>query len=135
MRFLLCLLILFTNSLFAQKETFKITGADYPDFIAKNQYRYPAYTRAKIFLKNGEEAAARINYNNFLQTVKFISGTDTLEIANQDDINCIVVGADSIFCDKNYYQWIASSSVARLAVIHTYKEGERSLIGAFGTSS
>jgi hypothetical protein len=117
-------------------ETIKITGAEYPDFIAKTQYKYPEYTRAKISLKSGEIASARINYNNFLHMMKYIDEKgDTLEIANADDINYIAVGVDTIFYDKVYYDWVASSGVAKLAQRRTYKVISRALVGAFGTSS
>jgi hypothetical protein len=117
-------------------ETIKITGAEYPEFLAKKQYKYPAYTRAKIAFKNGDMASARINYNNFLHIMKYIDEKgDTLEIANPDDINYLAVGVDTIFYDKVYYDWVASSATARLVIRHTYKESVRELIGAFGTTS
>ena len=81
-------------------------------------------------------ASARVNYNNFLQVMKYIDEKgDTLEIANADDINYIAAGADTIFYDDGYYEWVATSGTARLAVKHTYKEGPKALVGAFGTSS
>lgn len=125
------------SSVFAQKaETIQVTGNEYPEFMAKTQYKYPEYNRAKIAFKNGEIASARINYNNLLNVMKYIGPSgEVLEIANPDDISYLAVGADTIFYDNAYYDWIASSSIAKLAVRHDYKVTDVSLVGAFGTSS
>lgn len=117
-------------------ETIKISGVEYPQFLAKNQYKYPEYVRARISLKSGDMASARINYNNFLNIMKYIDEKgDTVEIANANDINYMAVGIDTIFYDKQYYEWVASSATARLVRRHTYKESTKALVGAFGTSS
>lgn len=133
-----CTLILSLSFLYAQKtETMKVSGSDYPDFLAKNEYKYPVYTKAQIAFKNGVMASARINYNNFKQSMKYIGEKgDTLEIANPEDINYIAIGADSLFYHEGaYYQWVASSATARLVAIHKFKEGPRALVGAFGIAS
>lgn len=130
-------LLFCVSSLFAQMvENIKISGRDYPDFVKKNQYKYPTYTRASIVFNSGEKASARINYNNFSQVMTYINANnDTLEIANAGDIDFISVGTDSIFYDNGYYNWVASSATARLAMKHKYKEVNRALVGAFGTAS
>src|SRR5687768_12280985 len=90
-----CTFILSLSFLYAQKtETLKISGSDYADFLAKNEYKYPVYTKAQIAFKNGVMASARINYNNFKQSMKYIGENgDTLEIANPEDISYIAIGA------------------------------------------
>lgn len=130
--FFLCTIICFAQI----TETLKLRGNDYTEFIAKNQYKYPAYTKAKISFKNAGMASAKINYNNFQDVIKYIDAEgDTLDIANADEINYISVGADTIFHDNGYYQWVASSATARLVVKFKYKEAYRAPIGAFGISS
>lgn len=124
------------NSQGQKIETIKITGAEYPEFINKYEYKFPAYTRAKIALKNGDIAYARINYNNFFNTLKYIDGKgDTMEIANAEEIAYINAGLDTLFYENGYYEWVASSGLARLVVRRAYKEGPRALVGAFGTAS
>jgi hypothetical protein len=140
MKLTLTLTIIFISGILtlnAQKvENIKVTGNEYQEFMANNQYKFPSYTRAKIVLKNGEVASARINYNNFSEVMKYLNEkNDTLEIANPDDINFITVGVDTIFYDNGYYQWIASSSAARLYSKTTYKTVGTALVGAFGTAS
>ena len=121
----------------AQKtETIKVSGAEYPAFMATTQYKYAEYKKAKIVFKNGDLASARLNYDYFNQTMKYIGEKgDTLIIANEDDLHHIAIGTDSFFYDNGYYEWIASSVTARLAVKRTYKETARTLVGAFGTTS
>ncbi|HVF96885.1 MAG TPA: hypothetical protein VM871_06180 [Flavisolibacter sp.] len=129
-------LVFLASFLFAQRiENFKLTGADYPEFISKTQYTFPVYTKAQIAFKSGNVGSVRINYNNYLQAMKYISGLDTLEIANPEDISYIAVGQDTLFYDHAYLHWIASSASVRIAAKVTYKENERALVGAFGSSS
>jgi hypothetical protein len=132
-----CVFIFSISFLYAQKtESIKVSGTEYTDFIAKNEYKYPAYSKAEIAFKNGVVARARINYDNFKNVMKYLGDKgDTLEIANPEDINYIAIGPDSIFYDKGYFQWVASSATARLVARHTFKEGPRALVGAFGTAS
>ena len=125
------------SGLLAQKtETIKVTSYDYADFLAQNQYKYPSYTQGKIAFKNGSVALTKINYNYFLNTIKFIGANgDTLEIAKADDIAFIATGTDSFFYDNGYYQWAASSAAARLAIRYTYKVSDKASVGAFGFTS
>ena len=126
----------FTTSLSAQRtEVIRVKGNDVPAFIAKTKYKFPAFTHAKIFLKNGEVASARINFDYFDQAVKYIGEQrDTLILTN-DDIKYISSTVDTFFYDKKFYEWIASSATARLAMLRTYKLNDKQKIGAFGTSS
>lgn len=132
-----CIFILCISFSYSQNtEHMKFSGQEYSEFIAKNQYKYPAYTKARIAFTDGNMGSARINYNNFTEVMKYIDEKgDTLEIANPQDISYIAIGADSIFYDNGYYQWVASSGSARLAVKLKYKEAFRALVGAFGSAS
>ena len=122
---------------FAQKaETIKVKTAEYPDFVAKNQYQFPAYTRAKILFKNGDSGSARINFNYFRNIVKYMDPSGTaLEITNPQDVAYLSTATDTIFSDNGYYHWVASSGAARLASATTFKLVSIATIGAFGLSS
>lgn len=124
-------------SLSAQKiETIRLKGNEAADFITKAEYKFPTFTRAKVFLKDGEIASARLNFDYFSQVMKYIDEKgDTLAIANEDDINYISSAIDTFFYQNKYYEWIASSASARLAVRRTYKLLDREKVGAYGTSS
>ena len=98
--------------------------------------RQPPYTKAKVFFKDGGIASSRFNYDYFSQEMKYIGEKgDTLVIADEDDINFITVGTDTFFYNKGYYEWIASSGIARLAVKHTFKLVGRQSVGPLGISS
>lgn len=131
------LLFLSLSSLLAQKgELIQLNGSEFHYFFVKTQYKFPEYTRAKIAFKNGDVASARINYNNFQHVVRYIDNTGTaLEVTNPEDIDYIAVGADTIFSDNGYFEWVATSGTARLAVRRIYKEAYRALVGPFGTNS
>ncbi|MEO9145464.1 MAG: hypothetical protein ABI237_07885 [Ginsengibacter sp.] len=133
------LLILFfcISNLFAQKEeTIRVRGNEITKFIAKSKYKFRSFTRSKVYLKNGEIAIARLNYDYFDQAMKYIDEKgDTLSIANGKDIDFISNGLDTFFYQNQYYEWIASSATARLAVRRTFKLLDRETIGAYGTSS
>ncbi len=129
-------LISFFNSLGQKTETITVKGLDIDNFIAQTEYKYPSYTRAKVFLKDGDIASGRFNYDYFSQEMKYIGEKgDTLAIANEHDINFIAIGTDSFFYNKGYYEWIASSGIARLAVKHIFKLVDRQSVGPFGISS
>lgn len=126
----------FTTSLLAQRtEVIRVKGNDVPAFIAKTKYKFPTFTHAKIFLKSGEVASARINFDYFDQTVKYIGEQrDTLTLTN-DNVEYISSAIDTFFYDKRFYEWIASSATTRLAMLRTYKLNDKQKVGAFGTSS
>lgn len=136
-KFLMIAVLMISVASFAQKtEYIKVSGRDYQEFLNKNQYKYPEYRKARITMKNGEVASARVNFDYFNQKMKFIGEKgDTMEIANENDLSTITVGADSFFYDNGYLEWVASSGKARLASRTTFKRGATALVGAFGTSS
>jgi hypothetical protein len=133
---ILFFLISFFNSLGQKTETITVKGLDIDNFIAQTGYKYPSYSRAKVFLKDGDIASGRFNFDYFSQEMKYIGEKgDTLAIANAHDINFVAIGTDSFFYNKGYYEWIASSGIARLAVKHIFKLVERQNVGPFGISS
>lgn len=134
--FLAGFILFFITSLSAQRtELIRVRGNDVPAFITKTKYKFPTFTHAKIFLKNGEVASARINFDYFDQAVKYIGEqSDTLILTNED-VEYISSSVDTFFYDKKFYEWIASSAAARLAMLRTYKLNNKQKVGAFGISS
>jgi hypothetical protein len=117
-------------------ERITIKGEELNEFYDKEQYKYPQFISSHIYLKNGDTAVGKLNYNFFDQTMRYINGKkDTVVIANEKDISYITVKSDTFFYDNGFYEWGASSGKARLAVKHIYRLVERKTIGAFGTSS
>ncbi len=124
-------------SIMAQKtETIRVRGAEATIFITSAQNKYATFVPAKVFLKDGDVASGKFNFDYLNQVMKYIGEKgDTLAIANEKDINYISTPIDTFFYDKKYYEWIASSASARLAVRRTYKLIGRDKIGAYGTAS
>jgi hypothetical protein len=133
---LFTMLFFLFNATAQRTETIRVKGKDATDFVSKSQYKFPAFTRAKIYLKDGDIASARVNYDYFNQTMKYIGeNADTLAIANENDLKYISSDLDTFFYDNKYYEWVASSAKARLAVRRNYKFLNREKTGAYGTSS
>ncbi|MCW3111514.1 MAG: hypothetical protein JWQ09_6020 [Segetibacter sp.] len=130
-------LLLSTTFLFGQQtETIKVKGDEATAFIAKASYKYPQFTTARVYFKNGDVSGGRFNYDYFKQMMKYIDDKgDTLVIANEADVNFVRMGSDTFFYDKMYYENIASAGSTRLASRTKYKLSHKEKVGAFGISS
>src|SRR5882757_72248 len=133
-----CALLCFGLYSFAQyKEILRISGKDFPAFLAREQYKYPGFIRSEIYLKNGDTAFVRINLDYFDQQIKYVGANgDTMNLVKKD-IKYITTGTDTIFHEnKLLYEWIGSTSKARLAVRHELRfNSAETQGGAYGTSS
>ena len=140
MKQFICFSILtcFTGILFAQTSTEAITirGDELDNFIATSIHKFPVFTRAHVQLKNGEEAVGRFNYDYFLDNFVYINEkNDTVALANPEDVDYVSFPVDSFFYDKKFYQWVASSDKATLAVRYTYKMARKDNVGAYGIAT
>lgn len=127
------LLIVTINSFAQTSKEIRIKGGEVSDFIAKEQYKYPIFMRSRVYLNNGDSAGGMFNYNYFLQAMQFIDQKgDTLVISNEKDIKYIKTGTDTFFYDNGYYEWVASSATARLALKRSLKSVDAQKLGAFG---
>ncbi|MBC7867722.1 MAG: hypothetical protein H7X88_09320 [Gloeobacteraceae cyanobacterium ES-bin-316] len=134
--FLSVLLNCSTGLVAQTKETIILKGADAIEFIEKSEYRFPEFTRGKVYLKNGEVASAKLNFDYFKDAMKYIDQKgDTLLIANLEDIKFISIGLDSFFIDGKFFEWMATSATTRLSVRRTLKLAQSQLTGAYGTTS
>jgi hypothetical protein len=124
--------ILFSGFLLAQTSTeiINVHGSDLDNFMAQSIHKFPVFTRAHVHLKNGEEAVGRFNYDYFLDNFMYINEkNDTVALANADDVDYVAFPVDSFFYDKKFYQWVASSNIATLAVRYTYKLARKDNVG------
>lgn len=135
--FIVISFLIFNNTIIGQKtETIRVKGIAAKIFFEKGEYKFPSFTRSKIYFKNGEPASARINYDYFSENIKYIGEKkDTLTIQNAADIEYIAADLDSFFYDSKWYEWIASSATARLGQRVTYKLISSDVVGAYGISS
>lgn len=122
---------------FAQNvERIAVKGSDLPLFYEKEEFKYPKFISTRVYLKNGDTAVGKFNFDFFDQSMHFINQKgDTVTLANEKDVKYITVGTDSFFYENGYYEWMATSAKARLAVKHTFKLAERQNLGAYGLSS
>ena len=130
--------ILFSGFLLAQTSTeiINVHGSDLDNFMAQSIHKFPVFTRAHVHLKNGEEAVGRFNYDYFLDNFMYINEkNDTVALANADDVDYVAFPVDSFFYDKKFYQWVASSNIATLAVRYTYKLARKDNVGAYGIAT
>lgn len=140
MKQFICFSILLFSSgiLFAQTttETISIHSKELDNFMAKSIHKFPVFTKAHVHLKNGEEAVGRFNYDYFLDNFMYINEkNDTVALANAEDVDFVSFPLDSFFYDKKFYQWVASSEFATLAVRYTYKLARKDNLGAYGIAA
>jgi len=129
--------VLICKVLFAQNaQRITVKGADLTSFYEKEEYKYPKFLQAKAYLNKGDSASGKFNYNYFDQSMRFINERgDTVTLTNEKDVNFITVATDTFFYDNGFYEWMATSATARLAIKHTFKFIERENVGAYGISS
>jgi hypothetical protein len=83
-------------------------------------YRYPQFVKGYVIFKNGEQMRADLNFNTIMSKIVFISSSsDTLAIANPDDIKTFIVGTDRYIFDKVYYRIVVATPSIMLAC-HQY---------------
>lgn len=102
-------------------------------FIKKEEYRYPEFMKARVYFNNGDSAGGMLNYNYLQHAMMFIDDkNDTVAIADEKNINYVKIGTDTFFYDNGFYQLIASSSTAKLAVKYVLKTSGPQKTGAYG---
>jgi hypothetical protein len=130
--------VLFSGFLFAQTSTeiISVHGSELDEFMAKSIHKFPVFTRAHVHLKNGEVAVGRFNYDYFLDNFMYINEkNDTVALANPEDVDYVSFPVDSFFYENKFYQWVASSDIATLAVRYTYKLARKDNVGAYGIAT
>jgi hypothetical protein len=134
--FLIALIVAAIPALLAQRVDYlQVKNSDFKEFEAAERYRFPGFIKAEAHLKDGTLARANFNYDNFAGVMRYIAGKDTLQVTNPEDVKYFVMGTDSFFWDKKYYEWVASTSKTRLyrTVLFEFKGVDA--VGAYGTTS
>lgn len=103
--------------------------------LGMDMYLYPQYANGITYFKDGTTAGAKMNYNLLTDEIVFISGKDSLAIANVDNIKVIVIGKDSIYYDKGYVQGFFNNPLIKLAKKEHIKIVGMEKMGAYGQSS
>lgn len=118
-----------------QVDYLQIKNLNFKEFESAERYKFPKYIRSQAYLKDGEVASANFNYDYFSGIMRYISGNDTLSIANPEDLKYVVMGTDSFFWDKKYFEWVASTSKTRIYKTTDFIYKGADAAGAYGTST
>jgi hypothetical protein len=123
--FFIGFLLLYTSTLPAQiQEKIRVkAGEDFSAALSSyGIYRFPAFTTAAIFFRNGRQSSAKINYNLVLGEMQFLDDKgDTLVIANPSELRYLYIDTVLFFYDHNYLEVAAGHDDARLAFAQKIK--------------
>lgn len=106
--------LLLTTFLSAQKvkPITVLAGLKVEDCIPfQERYRYPEFTTGTVFFKQGSEMEAKFNYNFMKREMEFMQGKDTLAIANESDIQQIIVSGTVFLVNKGYLELISNGKL------------------------
>lgn len=139
-RTLACLtgLLLLSTACFSQRKIYKINpGEKFLDVIPKEEiYTYPAFTVGTVYLKGDKFASAQLNYNSLFGDMQFIDEKgDTLGIADEGNIQSIVINKDVFYYDKGYMKLLANFNDLKLANKKFFSFVNKQKLGGFGETS
>ena len=129
--------LIFVQNVFCQKELMTVKAGDeirqsVPDSI---EYLYPQFVSGLVYFKDGKISRAPLNYNLLLAEMHFLSGSDTLALADENTIKLITVNNDSFYYDKNYLQQIKGDASVKLAKKESIKIADVQKISAYDQPS
>jgi hypothetical protein len=137
------LLLLFTSiyytGLFAQKKTFVTVkaGSNIMDiFSAAEVFYYPDFTNGKVFLREGTQTGAKLNYNRLVDEMHFIDPKgDTLALADEKNIKYLVIGNDTFYYDDGYVRLVSGGNIVKLAVKQVWVVSDARQLGAYNSTN
>lgn len=135
--FYLLLMIFFAAPLCAQQtQVFHVkAGETVADKVSlADMYRYPSFTKGMVYLKNGDQSSALLNYNALAGEMQFLNGLDTLSLAKEDMIRLLTIGSDTFYFNNGYMELIESNKNVKLARKVTIKLASAQRKGAYGQS-
>lgn len=98
-------------------------------------YFFPSFTQGTAILKNGSKSTQRFNYNCLLGELQFISGNDTLSLAEPALVQRVNIDSTVYYFDKGYLRQLLTSGKYTLAVKENIFVGDRRKAGAYGGTS
>jgi len=139
MKSLLSLIILLSYSSIAFSQATEIitvkAGQTFSD-VYKEIYRYPQFTPGRVYFKNGEVSAGKLNYSLLSEEILFISPTgDTLALDDKTSIRYITIEKDTFYYDDGFLELLENYNPAKLVVKQKIKFADKKKIGAFGAAS
>ncbi|MBN2482551.1 MAG: hypothetical protein JXB19_12485 [Bacteroidales bacterium] len=112
-------------------------GESIADVLTNEEiYKYPEFIQGKVLFTSGTYIEAMLNYNKVLGEMQFINNkSDTLVIANNNEINLISLSEDTFFYDDGYLELVAGSDNIQLLVRNYVRLRDVKKQGAYGTTS
>ena len=99
-------------------------------------FLYPEFTSAKVFLRNGSGAEAKLNYSRLVDEMHFIDPKgDTLALDNEANVKYVVAGNDTFYYDEGYLRIVTPGSFAKLAIRDTWVISETRQLGAYNSTN
>ncbi|MFA5970902.1 MAG: hypothetical protein WC780_01025 [Lentimicrobiaceae bacterium] len=102
-------ILFLTTGLLAQKSkpVLVLAGLKVDDCIPfQERYRFPEFTIGTVYFKNGSNNEAKLNYNLIAKEMEYLQGKDTLAIANENDIQQIIISGIVFIVNKGYLELI-----------------------------
>ena len=134
-----CLLLLCYAAVAAgQKNRITVkAGSNIMEVIPASEiFYYPEFRDGDVYLRNGTNAAARINYNRLVDEMHFISPKgDTMALSNEKEIKHLVIGADTFYYENGYLRLLASGPLVKLAVSHIWVISDTRQLGAYNSTN
>lgn len=134
MRVLLLFALAYCCRLHAQDSTIVIkAGTSVNESVSITElYQYPQFVYGKVFLKSGDSAVAKLNYNRLFDEMLFIDFKgDTLSIANAAMIRSIRTNNDVFYYDDGYVKLIKDTIGIKLAAKQSLRVSGKNKIGAY----
>jgi hypothetical protein len=99
----------------------------------QEMYRFPEFLDGQVFMINGATVKTKFNYNLLLNEMQYLKSTDTLSIANNNDVRLIAIEGDTFYFDKGYLEQIYSRSI-KVAIKQYFKLKEIQKRDSYGTA-
>ena len=134
MRVLLLFVLAYCCRSHAQDSTIVIkAGTSFNESVSiTDLYQYPQFVDGKVFLKSGDSAVVKLNYNRFLDEMEFVDFKgDTLSITNAATFRLIRINNDVFYYDNGYVKLIKDTNGIKLAAKQTLRLSGKDKIGAY----
>lgn len=109
------IILLSVNSLSAQngKKFTVLAGLKVEDCIPfEERFRFPEFTTGTVIFKNGSKIEEKLNYNLLVKEMEYLQGKDTLAIANENDIQQIIISGKVFIVNKGYLEIIYNGKLS-----------------------
>lgn len=138
--FLLLIGVFALGSVSAQTQKFYTIqpGGNLLDVIPQGEaYEFPQFEQGIVFLKNGVNSAAKLNYHLIFEEMLFIDANgDTVTIANPEEVKHIYIGKDQFYYAGNRFVKLDTIiGDIKLAAAGFFTTVNTKKIGAFGTNT